>query len=342
MSEEVAAAIQESISGLEGSEASESAGSLESPAPATTSPSPASPMPGVTVPGAASAAPPAAPATAPPSAPTTPKVATEAEAAAEADRNKRRGFIPLDRHESTLQTARTQHEQEIKQLREQTDQQLNEARQQLQLLKIAEDDPDRFLAALAQADPRYAQRLAARSGNGHGAIPPTGPSTPPGGGPPSAMPGPDAQLPDGSVGYSPEGLKSLLDWHAAQVTQQMESRYKPVLDEHEMRAAVTAAEGRVRSKVTAALEWPGFAEAQADIAKALRADRTLDLHGAYMRVVVPKLQANRDAMRQELLAEIQGKPLKVSTTTPHGAPPAVAHDGDLQSVIRAAIANIPR
>lgn len=342
MSQEVAEAIQESIAGLEGSEASESAGSvLGTEQTATPSPSPASPMPGVTVPGAASAAPPAPPATTTPPAPT-PKVATEAEAVAEADRNKRRGFIPLDRHESTLQTAREQHEQQIRAMREHTDQQLAEARQQLQLLKIAEDDPDRFLAALAQADPRYAERLGARSGNGHGPISPSGPSTPPGGAPPTAMPGPDAHLPDGSVGYSPEGLKALLDWHAAQVQSQMESRYKPVLDEHEMRAAVSAAEGRVRAKVQAALDWPGFAEAQGDIAKALRADRTLDLHGAYMRVVIPKLKADRDAMRAELLAEIQGKPLKVSTTAPHGAPPAVAHDGDLQSVIRAAIANIPR
>jgi len=241
----------------------------------------------------------------------------------------------VDRHEATLQTARQEHQAEITKLREQTDSMLAEARQQQQLLQLAETDPDRLLDALAQADPRYAQRIAGRNGgNGHAA----GSSQPAGGG----MPGPDAQLPDGSIGYSPGGLKSLLDWHASQVQAQMEQRYAPVLHDHEARAAYQAAEGRVREKVTAALQWPGFADAQPDIAAALRADRTLDLHGAYMRVVIPKLQANRDAMRAELLAEIQGKPLKVSQTGPHGAAPAVASSDDLQSIIKASIANIQR
>ena len=286
-------------------------------------------MPGVpapAVPAPAGATPPPVPAA---------KVVAEGDLAATGDRSKR--FIPLDRHESTLQTAREQHQAEIRQLREQTDAQLLDARQQAQLLQLAESDPDRFLDALAQANPRYAQRIAGRGGDGHGNGNGHAPA-PAGGG----MPGPDAQLPDGSVGYSPEGLKALLDWHAGQVQSQMESRYAPVLQEHEARAAYQAAEGRVREKVTGALQWPGFAEAQADIAAALRADRTLDLHGAYMRVVIPKLQANRDTMRAELLAEIQGKPLKVSHTAPHGAAPAVASTDNLQSIIRASIANIQR
>lgn len=333
MSEEVSAAISESIAGLEGSDASAAAAPDPVPAaPAT--PAAASPMPGVPAAPPATSTAPAPPGPTTPPAPTA-KVIPDGEVPAGGDRKGR--FIPLDRHESTLQTAREQHQTEIRQLREQTDSMLAEARQQAQLLQLAESDPDRFLDALAQADPRYAQRIAGR--NGHGpATARQAASTSAGG----QMPGPDAQLPDGSVGYSPEGLKALLDWHAGQVQTQMEQRYAPVLHDHEARAAYQAAEGRVRQKVTAALDWPGFADAQADIAAALRADRTLDLHGAYMRVVVPRLQANRDTMRAEILAEIQGKPLKVSQTTPHGAPPAVASSDDLQSIIRASIANIQR
>jgi hypothetical protein len=332
MSEEVSAAISESIAGLEGSDASAAAAPAPSVEPSAT-PAAASPMPGVPAPPAPAPAPPG-----PTNAPAlTPKAIPEGDLAPAGDRSKR--FIPLDRHESTLQTAREQHQAEIRQLREQTDAQLLEARQQAQLLQLAESDPDRFLDALAQADPRYAQRIAGRTGpggNGHGG---NGNGRAPAAG---GMPGPDAQLPDGSVGYSPDGLKALLDWHAGQVQAQMEQRYAPVLHDHETRAAIQAAEGRVREKVTHALQWPGFADAQADIAAALRADRTLDLHGAYMRVVIPKLQANRDTMRAELLAEIQGKPLKVSHTAPHGAAPAVASSDDLQSIIRASIANIQR
>ena len=336
MSEAVSAAISESIAGLDSSTASEGGGADLAPAPSpepTPTGAAASPMPGVPAPTPTSAVP-APPGPTPVPVPAA-KVVAEGEGAPEG--TPKRQFVPLDRHEATLQSARQEHAAEIQRLREQTDAQLLEARQQAQLLQLAESDPDRFLDALAQADPRYAQRIQGRaSGNGHGG---NGHAPAPAGG---QMPGPDAQLPDGSVGYSPEGLKALLDWHAGQVQAQMESRYAPVLQDHEARAAYHAAEGRVREKVTHALQWPGFAEAQADIAAALRADRTLDLHGAYMRVVIPKLQANRDTMRAELLAEIQGKPLKVSSTTPHGSPPPVASSDDLQSIIRASIANIQR
>jgi len=329
MSEDVAAAISESIAGIEGSDASAAAAPSADQTPAAT-PAAAGPMPGVPptpTPTSAAPAPPGATNVPPPAAKVVPEGAVPPEG------TPRRQFVPLDRHEATLATQRQEHQAEIARLREQTDTQLREAQQQAQLLQLAETDPDRFLDALAKADPRYAQRIAGRNGgngNGHG--------EPVRGG----MPPPDAQLPDGSVGYSHEGLKALLDWHASQVQAQMEQRYAPVLQDHEARAAYQAAESRVRTKVTAALQWPGFAEAQADIAAALRADRTLDLHGAYMRVVVPKLQANRDAMRAEILAEIQGKPLKVTSTTPHGAPPAVASSDDLQSIIRSSIANIQR
>lgn len=336
MSEEVNAVISESIAGLDGGGESTPdpgppSGDPDVPPPA----SGASVMPGVPATPASTTP---APAGTPP--PTPPAVKVEGDPDLPAGDRKSR-FIPLDRHEATVRTQREAHQAEITQLRAQTDSMLAEARQQQQLLQIADTDPDRFLDALVQADPRYAQRIQARGGNGNGNGNGNGQSYAPG---PSGgtMPGPDAQLPDGSIGYSPDGLKALLDWHAGQVQTQMESRYAPVLQEHETRQAYQAAEGRVRQKVTAALEWPGFQEAQGDIAAALRADRTLDLHGAYMRVVVPKLKADRDTMRAELIAEIQGKPLKVSHTAPHGHPPAVASSDDLASIIRASIANIQR
>jgi hypothetical protein len=336
MSEEVNAAITSSIAGLEGgdvpdapSTVAEAAGTEASAADTPPPSAPAAPT---------TAAPADTPAT-PPADPTKP-IIPETVADPDVPRQDRR--IPRERHEQILTGLREEHEKTIQTLKTDYEQQLGAARTQLQLLDIADKDPDRFLDALAQADPRYAERLAFRRTNGNGHAP-ASPQPEPG----AEMPLPDGTLGDGTGGYTMDGIRALLDWQAAQVRrdieQKLEQRYGPVLQKHEADAALQAATTRVAAKLQDAIQnWDGFAEAQGDIAKALRADPRLDLFGAYRQVVFPKLKADRDRIRSEVLAEIQGKPLKVSATTPAGSPPPSAVSGDLQSVIRDAIRGLPR
>ncbi|HEX6272885.1 MAG TPA: hypothetical protein VFZ53_07595, partial [Polyangiaceae bacterium] len=329
MSTEVQAAIETSIAGMEGGDTPLAGdGSGESALPASTDASAS--IPPTT---------PTTPAAAPPADPTKP-VIPETVAPPEAPK-VRRGPIPYDRHESALNAAREEGQKALAaaeaRLKSEHEAALGTARQQLELLRIAETDPNRFLDALAQADPRYAQLLNRQSGNGHGS---NGHAPRPA--PAGEMPGPDTSLADGSPGYTIQGFQAVLDWRDAKIEERIAKQFDPILTEHRTREATQQAVERVKSQVADALTWDGFQENQAEIAKAMREDRRLNLEAAYRRVVIPKLRAQRDTMRGEILAEINGKPKAVTGTTPAGAPPVAASSDDLQSIIRASIANIPR
>ena len=256
----------------------------------------------------------------------------------EGERPKRRGPIPLDRHETLLANAREEGQRAIAAAKAEHEAAMAQTRAELQakqeMIALADRDPEMFLEALTRVDPRYAEAITKRAGgNGHAAAAAT-----PGG----AMPQPDRQFEDGSVGYSLEGLQKLLDWHASSVEDRVVQRYKPIEDQYRSGEAVRGAVQRVSAQVEAAKQWDGFTEHQGEIAAALKADRTLNLEGAYRQVVMPKLRASRDKMRAEILAEINGKPKTVTNTTPAGGVPPAASSDDLESIIRASIAHLPR
>jgi hypothetical protein len=328
MSDEVTAAIQESIAGLEGSESSPDTSELESTAApaadATTDPTSAPSDPSST--------------TAPP-APGTPPVALD-------EKPKRRGPVPLDRHEAALESARSEARAErdhaLQQLRQEHDQQLAEARTKLQLLDIADKEPERFLAALKQADPRYAELLAraqaqAEHHNGNGTAGP--------------RPGPDRRFDDGSLGYSDERLDALMEWNAKRAEERAEQRilerFKPIEDAHLADQQIRQSIGRVRVQVeTAVRDWPGFAENQVEIAAALGTNRTWQLADAYRHVVLGKAHKDTALREQEIrakvIAEMNAKPKRVTGTSPSGSAPPAASSDDLESIIKASIANLPR
>jgi hypothetical protein len=321
MSDEVTAAIETSIAGMEGSE-SVSDVPVDAGSGTTTPPAP------VADPSVPATTPAETPAVPPPVEPETPRM-QEGE-----PEPKRAKYMPMDRHDRVLAATRDEHTKTVQQLTQYHQQEVQSLQTRAQLLDVADQDPQRFLDALAAADPRYAQLLQRHSnGNGHHA---------PQADPNAGMPEPDAQFADGSVGYSPAGLKALLDWNAGTVESRISQRYKAIEDAHLADQQINAAKGRVTQKVQQAMQWKAFNENQDEIAAALRADRNLTLETAYIKVVIPKLEAERNRMRADLLAEINGKPMRVTGTTPAaGVPPAVLSD-DIESVIKASIANLPR
>ena len=73
----------------------------------------------------------------------------------------------------------------------------------------------------------------------------------------------------------------------------------------------------VKSTLDEARPWPGFNENENDIVAALKADRS-SVDAAYRRVVMPKMQADRNKVREEVLAELKTRPTSTSipATTP--------------------------
>jgi hypothetical protein len=131
-------------------------------------------------------------------------------------------------------------------------------------------------------------------------------------------PGPDIRYQDGSTGYSEEGLQRLLDWQAAQVEQRLTKRIAPFEQERQLRAIEAAATPKVQAALEAASKWPLFKENEGDILKALQADQSVSLEQAYQRVVLPKLAADRDKIRQEVLAELNQRPHSTTTRATTG------------------------
>jgi len=247
----------------------------------------------------------------------------------------RRGPIPYDRHEQALTQAREQAKAETL---AQHQAQLQAVQQRAQLLDIADREPERFLQALVAVDPRYGdivRKIA--GGNGHGNGHQAAPAEQQ-----EQMPQPDARFADGSIGYSPEQLQKLFDWRDQQVEKRVTERYKPIEEAWQVDQQIRGATQRVHAQLQDAMQWDGFAQAQPEIAAALKANPRLSLEGAYRAVVLPKLRAGRDAMRAEILAELNQKPKGVSKTSPGGMAPPKASSDDLESIIRASIANLPR
>lgn len=143
-------------------------------------------------------------------------------------------------------------------------------------------------------------------------------------------PEPDFDLGNGQFTYSLEGTRKRDAWKERQFEKKMQAaldaRFKPI-DEAQKKAAEAAAlkkqqettkaqaEEKINQEFDRASKWPGFNENAAEILKVFKSDPALTLHDAWIQVYLPKLQANRDAMRTELLSEINGKPRSTSAAT---------------------------
>lgn len=138
----------------------------------------------------------------------------------------------------------------------------------------------------------------------------------------AGMPEPDEELSDGSKVYSMEGLKTLLAWNAQQVeqkvTKQFEDRYKtvePAVKDWQEQRRIQAALPVVRKQIEEAKQWPLFTESEEAIIGVLRTNPQISLEGAYRQVVFPKLVAERNKVRQDVIREAQTAPTSTSVPT---------------------------
>jgi hypothetical protein len=159
------------------------------------------------------------------------------------------------------------------------------------------------------------------------------------------MPKPDVRLSDGSETYSTKGLQALLAWQQTQVEKTVAQRYAPIEQAYRSHQQVQTLLPKAQAQIAEARTWPLFTENADDILKTMTANPGMSLERGYQVVVLPKLQANRDTMRTQLLKEINAQPratsLPASATRPNAATGA-AGSGDLEAIIRESLKGAKR
>lgn len=185
------------------------------------------------------------------------------------------------------------------------------------------EQPEQFLRELATVNPQIAQFLAFEQRKQEAAQQLH-----------AEMPQPDVPLPDGGRTYSLKGLQALLEWNTAQVETRLAERYKPVeqtveqfRESQRRAAAMQQSETRVQALYSDAQTWPGWKENEAEIYKAYSTDykdlpNAEALNAAYRKVVVSKLIAGKNATRQEVIADLQGRPKSTALSGSGGGAPA--------------------
>ena len=212
---------------------------------------------------------------------------------------------------------------------------------------VMASDPERFIRILATANPEAYGRFAKVLEQAQAEAPAQ---------PQKALtddpePEPDYDLGNGQMTYSREGMKKLREWDRRQGLKEAESKFetrlKPFEDDRKAAAdrqkvADQAAqdETKIRSQMEKAAKWHGFVEHQDAILAALKQDKSLSLHDAYMSVVIPKLAADRTQMKQEALDEINKQPRSTSiATTASATKPAATEMKSTADITREVIAS---
>src|SRR3990167_6387410 len=150
----------------------------------------------------------------------------------------------------------------------------------------------------------------------------------------STMPQPDQILSDGSKVYSLEGLAKRDEWLAKQiegkVVQQAEDRmtkrYAPMEQEWQNQQRTAQLVPVIERQIAEARTWPNFQELEPTIVQKLKSDHQMTLDRAYVlsyqEQVVPKVSADRNKIRTELLAELRQKPVSSSAPASQVRPSA--------------------
>lgn len=169
-------------------------------------------------------------------------------------------------------------------------------------------NPEGVLRYLVQTNPAFSQYLA-KPGQAPAQNTAATANTEP-------MPQPDLDLGNGSRTYSQQGLINLLEWQARQTETRVSQRFAPIEQRERAMQERHAAQQEVHDTFADAMQnWPGFKEHEAEIQAAFAANRRLthkDLPAVYRHVVFGKLAQGRDAMRAELIREIQAQPRSTS------------------------------
>lgn len=251
------------------------------------------------------------------------------------DQRKRENRIPYSRVKKIVENAeRKLSESHATALKDHTSR-IADYEQRLERIAEVEqvmfNEPEKFLNEVLSQIPAYSKILGDRN-----------PSTTRRDSPSQAdFPQPDVRFPDGTVTYSQEGLSKLLEWQSAQTEQRVAQRFAPIEERYKQEQQLAAAIPVIENKIAEARTWTLFNESEREILAVLQADKKISLEAAYQKVVFPKLQADRNKIREEVLKELNAKPR--STATVAATPVVHAEEeasGGTAALVRAAVAKL--
>ena len=234
--------------------------------------------------------------------------------------------------------------------------------EQERINQLADTNPERFLELAAQANPRVwtpiLTRYKAAPGTTAAVVPQadaTLDATIAALGP---KPEPDGVYPDGTTGYTPEGLEKFMQWRegiaearaVAKATKLAEEAFTKRFGPIEDRWKADQTRARLLPGVNAKIAWgkktygkafeDDYAkDSQAEVLKVMR-EQKMPFEQACAVVFTPLLRADRDKMRTELLAELNERPAAADKTPRVGGKSKAADDDspkNLEDVIRGAM-----
>jgi hypothetical protein len=231
----------------------------------------------------------------------------------------------LDQHRTTWTSERTSLAGERDTLKQQID----------ALREMAARDPKAFLTDLASVYPQYQTFLQ----------PQPAPQA-------QSRPDPDIDLGNGHRTYSPDGLAKLLEWQVAQIEAKYEGkRQQETQSAQERERALQKIHERSQAQMTEAQSWPLFGTFAADgsltpfqeeVLTALKADKSLDLRGAYMKVAMPRLLEDDAKKRERWAAEVNAAPKSTSVPRTDGIPQNTGKPRETRDVVRSVIESLER
>lgn len=276
-----------------------------------------------------------------------------------------KGRIKVSRHQALL--TRTQRQAEAAQAKALAELQekfeplrkyeMPEWAERLEAIQVAETQPERFFNEVLLKTPEYQRlvdayvdaKLAER-----GTKQPETPAATIG-----EMPKPDVINPDGSLGYSAEGARNLVQWELAKAQQtfkgELDTRLEglrkeitPLAEARKTEQQLQAAVARMKPILDdARTNWPGFKDHEPAIAAEMRkpGNERMTIHDAYRKVVIPTFATDRAKMEAEITKKVLAdlnKPKPKTAASPGSVPAAKGHDPNVaretEDVIRAAIA----
>lgn len=237
-----------------------------------------------------------------------------------------RGNIDVARHQAVLTRARNLHQKELEAAKAEA-QQLAwakdpEVQATLQAMQLAGTDRKAFVELLLR-DPEYANLIDWKQLKKEAVAEVKAQAS-------STRPGPNAKTPDGTQEYyDDKGLQALLDWHTQQASEKaktealavVEAKYGKIAEKFELEGiwnqALEAGKGQLEQ---ARANWPQFKENEAAIKDCLAKNPKYGLSEAYRDTVMTKMasegKVNKEKMRRELLAEINGKAAAAGSVKP--------------------------
>lgn len=188
--------------------------------------------------------------------------------------------------------------------------QLTAVQQQIAAFDQMVSSPERLLTALAQVNPAYAQYVQRASQA----------STT------------TEEVPTFNT------AADLQRYVQSQIDRHVSDRLAPIEQERQQRQVMETAIPKVNAQIAEAEKWPLFTESKAEILAELQKNPNAGLRDAYQTVVIPKLAADHDKIRQEVLAELNGRPHSTSVTSTVSSRTAeTSGPQDTQAIIRQAI-----